>query len=209
MQESPYQGDDELVQALQKGDSYAQFWLVKLYAERIKAWIRYRCRTGLTHADIEELTSKAFEKIIRGLPTFDPTKARLKTWMYKVADNTLRDHERQLLTRQGGFETAFEYIEDVKERTKKDPDFFDPRADSEVDPDDLEETPDIEILRQALENLPEAKRIVLTEWAYLQSHAKIAKLLGKREGTIRVEFLRAKRALKQAYERLKARGETS
>lgn len=210
MEEWAYQGENELVQALKKGDAHAHYWLVKIYGGRMKAWIRYLSRRDVSDADVEELTYKVFDKVIRGVPSFEPVKSGFKTWVYRIVHNALRDYEReQFKTRQGAFEAGFEYIEVLRARTKRDPDFVDPGVESEPDPDDPPESSNIELVRQALENLSEKQRTVLIEWAYLQSHTKVAGLLKKKEGTIRVEFHRAKRALREEYERLKAHSETS
>lgn len=42
----------------------------------------------------EELTGQIFEKVLRGLPLYDPGKGELTTWIYKIAKNQILDFHK-------------------------------------------------------------------------------------------------------------------
>ncbi len=62
------------------------------YSSKIMGYIRARVRNT---ADAEDLFSDVFEKIIRKLDGFDPSKASLSTWIFTITRNTVIDHFRR------------------------------------------------------------------------------------------------------------------
>ena len=69
--------------------------LNQIYAEysgKVMGYIRARVRG---RADAEDLHSEVFEKILRKLEGFDPSKASLNTWIFTITRNTLIDHYRR------------------------------------------------------------------------------------------------------------------
>src|SRR5687767_8318164 len=53
----------------------------------------------------EDLTAETFERVLRARRKFDKRKASVKTWIYSIALNCLRDHAR----RKGAEQRAFEH----------------------------------------------------------------------------------------------------
>src|SRR5207244_3594782 len=48
-------------------------------------------RRGLTHACAEDLTQEIWLKLLEQIPTYDPAKGRLRSWLKAVVNNTLTD----------------------------------------------------------------------------------------------------------------------
>ena len=62
------------------------------YSGKVMGYIRARIRSN---ADAEDLHSEVFEKILRKLDGFDPSKASLNTWIFTITRNTVIDHFRR------------------------------------------------------------------------------------------------------------------
>lgn len=61
------------------------------YYPRILGYVRSKLSSP---QEAEDVCSSAMLKIVRGLPTFDPEKSSLSTWIYTIVHNTLTDHYR-------------------------------------------------------------------------------------------------------------------
>ncbi|MBU1671115.1 MAG: sigma-70 family RNA polymerase sigma factor [Actinobacteria bacterium] len=55
----------------------------------------YVARRVSNTADAEDVCAQVFEKLLIGLGRFDPERASFKTWLYKVANNTVIDYYRE------------------------------------------------------------------------------------------------------------------
>lgn len=62
------------------------------YSGKVMGYIRARVRSS---ADAEDLLSEVFEKILRKIEDFDPSKASLNTWIFTITRNTVIDHFRR------------------------------------------------------------------------------------------------------------------
>ena len=62
------------------------------YSGKVMGYIRARIRSS---ADAEDLHSEVFEKIMRKIGDFDPSKASLNTWIFTITRNTVIDHFRR------------------------------------------------------------------------------------------------------------------
>ena len=61
------------------------------YYPRILGYVRSKLSSP---QEAEDVCSSAMLKIVRGLPTFDPEKSSLSTWIYTIVRNTLTNHYR-------------------------------------------------------------------------------------------------------------------
>ena len=69
--------------------------LDRIYAEysgKVMGYIRARVHSS---ADAEDLRSEVFEKVLRKIGDFDPSKASLSTWIFTITRNTVIDHFRR------------------------------------------------------------------------------------------------------------------
>ncbi len=63
------------------------------HADGLFAFLAYR--TG-NRALAEDLLADTFERVLRSRRRFDPRRGREKPWVYAIALNCLRDHQRRL-----------------------------------------------------------------------------------------------------------------
>ena len=62
------------------------------YSGKVMGYIRARIRRS---AEAEDLHSEVFEKILKKIGEFDPSKASLNTWIFTITRNTVIDHFRR------------------------------------------------------------------------------------------------------------------
>ena len=62
------------------------------YSGKVMGYIRARIRNS---SDAEDLQSEVFEKILRKIEGFDPSKASLNTWIFTITRNTVIDYYRR------------------------------------------------------------------------------------------------------------------
>ena len=62
------------------------------YSGKVMGYIRARIRSS---AEAEDLHSEVFEKILKKIEEFDPSKASLNTWIFTITRNTVIDHFRR------------------------------------------------------------------------------------------------------------------
>ncbi len=65
--------------------------IYKEYSDRIRGYIRCQIQNP---EDAEDLHSEIFEKVVRGLDSYNPEKASLSTWIYTITKNRLTDYFR-------------------------------------------------------------------------------------------------------------------
>jgi RNA polymerase sigma-70 factor (ECF subfamily) len=58
-------------------------------------------RFHLSSPDLaEDLTAEVFLRALKGFARFDPSVGEPRAWLFRIAQNTLRDHQRQAQRRQ-------------------------------------------------------------------------------------------------------------
>ena len=78
----------------------------RLYEEHAQALFGFLAyRTG-DRALAEDLLGDAFERVLRARRSFDPRRASEKTWLYSIALNALRDHQRRAAAEHRAVERA-------------------------------------------------------------------------------------------------------
>ena len=68
--------------------------LEEIYEEFFPKIYNYFFYRLLHKEETEDLVSQVFVKIAEHLDRYDPHKARLSTWIYRIAENTLTDYFR-------------------------------------------------------------------------------------------------------------------
>jgi RNA polymerase sigma-70 factor (ECF subfamily) len=67
------------------------------YGAAVYSYVRFH----LPSADAaEDVTADTFLKVFRAADRFDEAKGQAKTWIFRIAQNTLRDHQRRARLRQ-------------------------------------------------------------------------------------------------------------
>ncbi len=77
-------------------------------AERARGWyeefgqaVYSYLRFHLPNADIaEDVTADTFLKVFHAADRFDPARGTARTWIFRIAQNTLRDHRRRARVRR-------------------------------------------------------------------------------------------------------------
>ena len=107
--------ESRTIAAVQAGDIEQYANLV----ERYQAGLIIHCdRLARDRAEAEDLAQKAFIKAYEQLPSFDPTRARFSTWLYRIATNMAIDHLRRQ-KRQVSVEDIEALVPDYPDDTKQ------------------------------------------------------------------------------------------
>lgn len=131
----------------------------------------------------EEILSEAFERALKARKKYDPGKASAKTWIYAIALNCLRDHQR----RQGAEVRALDRVGGPSDLDLSDP--------------GLERAETRDEVQRALRCLSEEEReVVALRYGGELSAKEMAKLLGERETTVEGRLYRALRKLREELE---------
>ena len=129
-----------------------------------------------TQEDTEDITHEVFMDLVKGLPSFKK-QSLLKTYIYTLTLNRVRQHHRRFLTIKRGGMVEKMSLDDVEV------DVADPRA---VSPEDEAiERHESELIEAGLSNLPEQLRDVI-ELRYTRGfkYKEIADQLGIPEGSV-------------------------
>ena len=171
----------------------AQGRLAELFAEYGPKVYRLALRCGLDTQEAEDGVQEVFLKVQRRIDTFRG-EAKLSTWLYQVALNTLLDHRRRVVR-----QTRAQSIEMLTDDR------------GEVAAEDTRTTPVEEasrsersaLVREALDRLPPKFRevLVLRELEGL-SYRDIARILGVAQGTVESRIFRARERLGAELRRL-------
>jgi RNA polymerase sigma-70 factor (ECF subfamily) len=151
----------------------------RLYEDHAQALFGFLAyRTG-DRALAEEVMSEAFERAVRARKRYDPRKAGAKTWLYSIALNCLRDHQR----RQGAESRALDRVGAPGGMQLNDP--------------ELERAEARDELQRALAMLTEEEReAVALRYGGELTAKEAAKLLGEKETTVEGRLYRALRKLR-------------
>jgi len=173
------QADDAVLAArASKGESAAFGLLYDRHVDAIYRYVYYRVRDD---ADAEDLTSDVFMRALKAMPRYEPRQAFL-AWLYRIARNAVIDRARRG-KRQVSYEDAIEH----------------PNSDQIVIPDEeVLAHSDNTTLRGALAQLtPLQQEVIVLRYLEGYSTQEIARIVGKREGTVRGIQFRAIGALRQ------------
>jgi len=179
---------NEWMQAVaQARDRPAFAALFRHFAPRIKG---YLVRSGCVEGLAEELTQETMVALWRRAASFDPSRARLSTWVFTIARNLRIDHYRR-----GPGRLPLE----------------DAGWDADQQPVDLELAPDEQALavqreqgvRAALAALPaEQAEVLVLSYFEEEPHARIAERLGIPLGTVKSRIRLAVAQLRRHLEGL-------
>ncbi|MEA2193557.1 MAG: hypothetical protein QOI73_3678 [Solirubrobacteraceae bacterium] len=153
----------------------------RLYAEHAEAMYGFLSyRTG-DHGLAEDLLADVFEKAMRARRRFDGRRGTEKAWLYTIAVNCLRDHQR----RAGAEERAIDRhgAHAVAGRARLDP--------------GLEHVDDRDLVMRSLERLSAEERdVIALRFGADLPIAEIARVTGERQTTIEGRLYRALRKMR-------------
>ena len=150
------------------------------YFPMIYNYVFYRL---LNRENTEDVVSQIFLKVMRHLPGFDPARASVKTWIFRIADNALIDfYRRQKPSVSIDAEDAGpDNVLSVH---------FDDQYDSLM-------TPRRRAVLDALRQLPERERMFIYYRYFLNvTNREIARRMNMNENTVAAVMSRARSKLK-------------
>lgn len=168
--------EEHLIEKAKSGDKEAFGVLYKTYFPRI---YRY-CRANIYRDDLaSDICQETFMKAWKALPTFSQrTSGTFQAFIYKIARNSIIDLARKKK------EFSLTFYEDIETE------------------DDLVEkmhrSDNIDTVKRALAKLSEKDRqILILRYFEDMSHKETAKIIGIREGALRVRTTRLLKKLKE------------
>jgi RNA polymerase sigma-70 factor (ECF subfamily) len=170
------ESDEELMQAVARGDERALGNLVERYAVRIHAFLT---RVVGNRDDADDLLQDTWMRVARGAHSFDPTR-RVRPWLYGIATNLARDLQRRRAVR----------VRALQEGTLE-----------ASQPQPVQRPVDRIDMHTRLARLPERLReeLVLRYFDGLDE-AEMADALGSPRGTVKSRLHAALRALRENWE---------
>ena len=84
--------EQDIMRGLASGDQRSFARLVTLHGARVQAIARQFLGN---HADAEDVMQEVFVKAWRASTTFDPSRASLSTWLYRITTNSCLDRLRR------------------------------------------------------------------------------------------------------------------
>lgn len=167
-----------LIVSIQKGQTEDFAKLYELYSQKIYSFVFYKIMDKDT---AEDLTSETFMKALNKIKTYDSSKSAFNTWLFNIARNTVIDHFRVYKNHED--------LNDVWELASL---------------DDVESSLDLSLnyehLHENLKNLSVKNREILMMrfWQDL-SYREIAEILGKSEGSVKMQASRTIKTLKKEF----------
>lgn len=168
---------DRTVARARLGEATAIGGLYDLFADRVYRFVLVRVRSP---ADAEDLLQRIFLKVIEGLPGYEERGLPFAAWLFRIARNTVIDHER----------------------TRRDHASLDEspqRADDRRGPAELAEAAlERAALRSAIARLTAEQRDVITYRFFAGlTPREIGLLMNRQEGAIRALQFRAIQMLRE------------
>ncbi|GAB3908736.1 sigma-70 family RNA polymerase sigma factor [Kibdelosporangium lantanae] len=151
-----------------------------LYQEMGVSLMPYAMRlTGYDRFWAEDVVQETLIRAWRNAGRLDPRPQLLRAWMCTVARRVVIDDRRHRQARPTEVEEAHQDFVSV--------------------PDPAEETVSSMVVHRALDRLPKAQRVVITE-TYIQGRTvnEVAKMLGVPPGTVKSRMYHGVRALRRA-----------
>jgi RNA polymerase sigma-70 factor (ECF subfamily) len=156
------------------------------YAEfgtRIYRYLRYHVASA---DEADELTAETFLRAIRAAASFDPARGNAKAWLFRIAQNVLRDARRRE-RRRGS--VSIEAFRDLV-------------SDAPSPEERLLHEEEVRRLLAAMDELSERDReVVSLRYASELEYSEIASILGIREAAVRTRLWRALGRLREALVR--------
>jgi RNA polymerase sigma factor (sigma-70 family) len=156
------------------------------YAEfgtRIYRYLRYHVASA---DEADELTAETFLRAVRAAASFDPARGNAKAWLFRIAQNVLRDARRRE-RRRGS--VSIEAFRDLV-------------SDAPSPEERLLHEEEVRRLLAAMDELSERDReVVSLRYASELEYPEIAGILGIREAAVRTRLWRALGRLREALVR--------
>lgn len=173
------------MQATATGDAVAFNRIVQRHSPGLHALVLHKTGNG---RDADDIVQETLWRAWKHADTWQPGRARLKTWLYRVAVNLMIDRHRQAGRRA---ETGMDQMPE--------------RADDSVSAERaLSDRQQLARLETVLAGLPERQQTAIHLSARQEmSNAEIAEVLETSEGAVEQLLVRARRRLRDQFRRMK------
>jgi len=176
--------DEELMRAVCNGEQFAYQTIVKQHLTSIS---HYAFRILGNQKDSEDITQETFLKLWINAEKWQPEKAKLSTWLHRIAHNLCIDY----LRKHGSIQTLAN-IEEGEDSIENLRDWQESHEISET------RTQQDQILKNAINNLPENQRSALALCHYSGfSHKDAAAIMNVSVKALESAITRAKRSLRK------------
>lgn len=166
---------DELAARAASGDRAAFERIYNLLVDDLYSYVRGQCRNETV---AEDIVANVFLKAWRSAKGYRPSSHTFRRWIFTIARNEVRDHWR-------ASQRTLPMVEfDISDERH-----------SEVEADPVEVR---RLVQEALSTLTDEQRqVVVLRYFSNKSHEEIATILGKREGAVRAQLMRALRQMRK------------
>lgn len=180
--------DEKIAKEVQQGDVQAFGQLVNRYEKKLS---RYAKKFLFDYTETEDLVQEVFLKAFVSIQSFDVNRS-FNSWVYRIAHNL--------------------FINEIKKKGKEPVPFFDPdtlfphpiepkKADDDLKNEELQK-----MMTDCLSELnPKYREIMVLFYAEEFTYEQISEILRIPTSTVGVRLSRAKKALKESYDKLYAR----
>ena len=173
------------MQATASGDTMAFNRIVQRHSPGLHALVLYKtsnCR------DADDVVQETLWRAWKHADAWQPGRAQLKTWLYRVAVNLIIDRHRQ-----------------TGRRAETDMDQMPDRADDSVSAERaLSDRQQLARLESVLETLPDRQKVAIHLSARQEmSNTEIAEVLETTEGAVEQLLVRARRRLRDQFRRMR------
>ncbi|MFH1426173.1 MAG: RNA polymerase sigma factor [Candidatus Kerfeldbacteria bacterium] len=167
-------------------DEMAFAQLYNAYIDQIYGFVMKRIGHPETS---EDLVSEIFRKVFTNLEAFDSSKASFRTWLYRIANNTIIDHYRVTRNPNKPAVVDIDSIQDLASQT---------RTPEEI----VLNSDEREFMQACINELPEKQQKVV-QLKYIEgfSHEEIAEVMGMTPNNIGVISHRALKKMKVSIEK--------
>ena len=200
--------DEDLVAAIRSADTpeaVREAWRELLV--RYQPMMHTLCRQMLgPKSSVEDACHDALVKVMRGLHSFDD-RARVSTWIYRVTVNCClsrirKESRNRTVTLDSELKSASEPGSQGARPTLGD---FLPQSREPIPGRSVQQEDQRALVIEALGNLdPDLRSVLLLRDAQGLDYAQIAELLEVRVGTVKSRIFRARLALRQMVESIRA-----
>lgn len=165
---------DALAARAAQGDKAAFEQIYVHMVDELHTYVRGQCRDSVL---AEDIVSNVFLAAWRSAGAYRQGSRQFRRWIFGIARNEVRDYWRRR-------ESALPML---------DVDLFDRAEDRLASPDHL-----VEAIEHAMAGLTDEQRqVVVLRYFGNKSHEEIAATLGKREGAVRAQLMRALRQMRK------------
>ncbi len=183
----------DIVRRAQAGDEQAYAEIVQRHQNMVFSVVHRMVRRRM---DAEDLAQQVFAKIFFNLNKFD-MRARLSTWIYRIALNESYDYLRRLKSRRVVYEGDLYATEEDLNRERP--------ASGDREPDALERAEQRDLLVKLLAHVSAQERLLLFQKEVEgKTVTEISEMTGINENTIKVKLFRARKRLVKAAKKLDA-----